>query len=381
MNAVAMPGLAPQAGPRTECRAGGPEPLCPAETAQLIPFQSLLAGYAERAEEDEVQAAPDDAFAQEREDENPSPDEVVGTAAMAPAVPHWPPAPEPSGQAPRTLAADAPAAAAPLAGPWGGDRTAEGMAEPDVQGLRQAGPPAFPSDRQEAKTGQQELPPAAGQMEAAAPGPGLAEKIAQAMAAEGGGEDAPGQPSAGKKPPSVREEGHSLGSAGLPPPETAARPDAAADLKGAAVERALGRFLEDFRGAEAGGSELRLVLEPEELGVLTISVAQSEQGIVATIRSGDEEVCAAVRGQIRKLVASMESKGITVRDVDVLLDQGGRDQDLTGRQNSGGGQQSTLFYQPRAKRAERSGAARAPLWQPPAIGAGEETGGTVECRA
>ena len=77
------------------------------------------------------------------------------------------------------------------------------------------------------------------------------------------------------------------------------RSDAAVTEKRAAVERALNSFLEDLRSAQSGGREIRIVLEPESLGELRISVTSSEKGIVARIKSRDREICAIIGDQIQ----------------------------------------------------------------------------------
>lgn len=91
--------------------------------------------------------------------------------------------------------------------------------------------------------------------------------------------------------------------------------------KTAAVEKALNRFADDLRSIKSGAQEIKIVLEPESLGVLTISVVKTEDGISAKIRSEDKEVVAAISDQIHKLVSSMQNKGINVKEVDVAWSQ------------------------------------------------------------
>lgn len=88
--------------------------------------------------------------------------------------------------------------------------------------------------------------------------------------------------------------------------------------KTAAVERALARFTDDLRSIRSGNQEIRIVLEPESLGVLIISVVRTESGISAKIKSEDKEVTAIISEHLQKLITSMQSKGLTVNDVDVI---------------------------------------------------------------
>lgn len=94
-----------------------------------------------------------------------------------------------------------------------------------------------------------------------------------------------------------------------------------AAVKAAAVEKALNKFADDLRSIKGGSQEIKIVLEPESLGVLTISVLKTENGISAKIRSEDKEVVAAITDQVQKLISSMQNKGINVKEVDVAYSQ------------------------------------------------------------
>lgn len=109
--------------------------------------------------------------------------------------------------------------------------------------------------------------------------------------------------------------------------------------KSASVEKALSRLTEDLKSVERGVSEIKIVLEPESLGTLTISVSKTENGITASIKSDDKEICGIISGQIQKLVDAMEKSGIKIEDVDVSYG-GSTGQDLSFTQNSSGGNQS-----------------------------------------
>lgn len=103
-------------------------------------------------------------------------------------------------------------------------------------------------------------------------------------------------------------------------PDTGAKSAPVAE-KAAAVERALSRFADDIISVRGGSREIRIVLEPESLGVVTISVVKNENGISAKIKSEDREIAAIISDQVQRLVSSMESKGITVNDIDVAYSQ------------------------------------------------------------
>lgn len=94
-----------------------------------------------------------------------------------------------------------------------------------------------------------------------------------------------------------------------------------AEEKTAAVEKALNRLTDDLRSIKSGRQEIKIVLEPESLGVLTISVLKTENGISAKIRSEDKEVAAAITDQLQKLISSMQNKGINIKEVDVAYSQ------------------------------------------------------------
>jgi flagellar hook-length control protein FliK len=98
-------------------------------------------------------------------------------------------------------------------------------------------------------------------------------------------------------------------------------PDISAAEKTAAVEKALNRFAEDLRSFRGGAQELKIVLEPESLGVLTISVTKTETGISAKIKSEDRDVVAAISDHLQKLISTIESRGIRLDDVDVVYSQ------------------------------------------------------------
>jgi len=85
----------------------------------------------------------------------------------------------------------------------------------------------------------------------------------------------------------------------------------------AAVEKALDRFARELRSFGGTARELRIVLEPESLGVLTISVVKTETGVSAKIKSENKDVAAAISENLQKLITTMESRGIRLDDVDV----------------------------------------------------------------
>ncbi|HBR09436.1 MAG TPA: hypothetical protein DD735_11175, partial [Clostridiales bacterium] len=104
------------------------------------------------------------------------------------------------------------------------------------------------------------------------------------------------------------------------------------------VLRALDRLPEDLRGVKAGVSEIRIVLEPETLGVLTISVSRGANGISAKIKADSKEACGIITDQIQRLILDIEDKGITVENMDVVYGQ--MEHDLDFSQNRRGGRES-----------------------------------------
>lgn len=213
----------------------------------------------------------------------------------------------------------------------------------------------------------------------------VAEKTVRAlssMAAKDGNDNSasPGSDGLREKktgaPPSVRREQF---PAGFPVQTAEEAPGAEAAGKAEAVQKALDRFVQDYRGAETDGQELRIVLEPEHYGELTISVSRGEHGLMAKIRSDDREVCAAIGDQLQKLVSALENKGIQVRDVDVIYGGMGQSADLT--QSGAGGQRQfqSRNQTARAERAEGPAAASGPEASP-AESAGDGLSGLVEYR-
>lgn len=99
--------------------------------------------------------------------------------------------------------------------------------------------------------------------------------------------------------------------------------------KASAVEKAFLRLSEDVRGLRAGRQEINIVLEPESLGALTISVIRTEKGISAMIRSEDREICSIMSDRLHQLVSSMEARGIAVQDVDVAYSPENSSADLS----------------------------------------------------
>ncbi len=160
----------------------------------------------------------------------------------------------------------------------------------------------------------------------------IAETLKSMGAEETDGETSEGF-TASKKETAPIKENENLASA-----QYAAQNTEYKEIKEAAVVKALNRFADDLKSVERGVTEIKIVLEPESLGTLTISVARTENGITARIKSDDKEICGIISGQLQKLVTAMENNGVRVEDVDVLF--GGMGQDLSFAQNSLGGNQS-----------------------------------------
>lgn len=93
--------------------------------------------------------------------------------------------------------------------------------------------------------------------------------------------------------------------------------------KSSAVRKALDNFVNDFRGIEAGESEIHITLEPESLGKLSIFMSQSEKGLSIEIRSNDLEICASLLGQVDSVISAIQDHGIQLDSFDVrYMDSG-----------------------------------------------------------
>lgn len=148
--------------------------------------------------------------------------------------------------------------------------------------------------------------------------------------------------------------------------------------KTSAVERALNKFADDLMSIRGGSREIRIVLEPESLGVLTISVIKTESGISAKIRSEDKEIAAIISDHVQKLISSMQSKGITVSDVDVTYGQAEQNTGFTQHGFSQAREEASKGYTLPPENAGED-APESEIWQ---TLYGDETGGdtTVDYR-
>jgi hypothetical protein len=172
---------------------------------------------------------------------------------------------------------------------------------------------------------------------------GLTEKISDAVKAMGDArESGSGETALKEKEPLPVEAAGDYAPAAGTAFSWKAEPAEAEETLSNAVERALDRFADDLSSAETDGSEIRIVLEPESLGELTISVFRGDDGISARIRSDSRETCAVISDQIQHLIRTMEDKGIRVRDIDVAF--GPAQQDLSFAQNYRGGRESSAQY-------------------------------------
>jgi flagellar hook-length control protein FliK len=217
--------------------------------------------------------------------------------------------------------------------------------------------------------------------------PDVAGKIVETLESMSGREtsdSAPGETAAQEKEPAAADvsEGYAFAVGGTY--AEAAEQTEESDLRSAAVAKALDSFLSDLNDLSAAGtekSEIRIVLEPENLGVLTISVSRGENGISAKIRSDDRETCAAITDQIQRLIQSMESKGIRVEDVDVAFGQTESGLSFTQYGHSGSGGDTPQYYssqaQEKTETSDRTGIFD--IWQG-YVDVAEEAGGAVEYR-
>lgn len=133
--------------------------------------------------------------------------------------------------------------------------------------------------------------------------------------------------------------------------------------KTASIERALNSFTNDLRSLRSGNQEIRIVLEPESLGVLIISVLKTDSGISAKIKSEDKEVVAIISDQLQKLVSSMQNKGIKVNDVDVVYSQTEQNTNFTQQGFSQARDESSRGYKPSADSTREAEASMNDVWQ------------------
>lgn len=126
------------------------------------------------------------------------------------------------------------------------------------------------------------------------------------------------------------------------PPQTARIGPGASEMvvRAQAAERALMRFADDLREMRTGVREIRITLEPESLGELTISVRKTEDGLSARIFSPDRQVCSAVAEQLPLLQSAIEQSGLTMRELEIVYTPSGfqesqAQQGGSGRQGRG----------------------------------------------
>ncbi|MEL4106726.1 flagellar hook-length control protein FliK [Oscillospiraceae bacterium WX1] len=164
-----------------------------------------------------------------------------------------------------------------------------------------------------------------------------------------------------------------LAAAAIQKSDTAATDDTAfsvtADVVTPAIENAFDRFVDDVRSIRGSAQEIKIVLEPESLGILTISVLRTENGVSAKIKSENKEVAGAISGHLHKLVAAMQTKGITVDNVDVVYtkndstasftEQGSSQQSFTQQRFTGGREDGAAGRQP----GLTGGGAEGDVWQ------------------
>ncbi len=72
-------------------------------------------------------------------------------------------------------------------------------------------------------------------------------------------------------------------------------------------------------GVQNGERTLTIQMRPEFLGRLQMTLAMSEDGLTATIRTNDPAVQSTIASEITRLQAELEEKGILIKEVEVLL--------------------------------------------------------------
>ncbi len=133
--------------------------------------------------------------------------------------------------------------------------------------------------------------------------------------------------------------------------------------KTSAIERALNKFTDDLRSLRSGNQEIKIILEPESLGVLIISVIKNESGISAKIKSEDKEIVALISEHLQKLVSSMQSKGIKVNDLDVVYSQTEQNTSFTQNSFSQERDQTSRGYKPPLDKSPDADVLNNEIWQ------------------
>ncbi len=72
-------------------------------------------------------------------------------------------------------------------------------------------------------------------------------------------------------------------------------------------------------GVQNGERTLTIQMRPEFLGRLQMTLAMSEEGLTATIRTSDPAVQSTIASEVSRLQAELEEKGILIKEVEVLL--------------------------------------------------------------
>ncbi len=88
-----------------------------------------------------------------------------------------------------------------------------------------------------------------------------------------------------------------------------------------AVETAMTRFTDDFRGVEASPGTVTIALTPEELGSVSITLSTENNALTAKIVTDNKEAASLLSEQIQQFVDSMAEKGVTVEKTEVVYSQ------------------------------------------------------------
>jgi Fe-S-cluster containining protein len=169
------------------------------------------------------------------------------------------------------------------------------------------------------------------------------DKLKQALRASAGEDTSGGsleESAAGKSEAadqSLTEKGTDVAGPTYAHTTAKAAQDVTVDEKAAAVEKAIDRIIDDLSSVKAENSEIRITLEPEDLGVLTVSVMRTGAGITAKIRSDDKELCSLITDHIQRLMRSMEDSGVKLENVDVVFSQTGQNMSFAQDSPKGGG--------------------------------------------
>lgn len=102
-----------------------------------------------------------------------------------------------------------------------------------------------------------------------------------------------------------------------------------------AVDTAIEQMSDDLASVTSEDQTVKIRLEPEKLGSLAITLTAGDGGITAKIRADNAQAAVLLSSEVEKIVASLQDKGLQVKNVDVGYGQLGGQAGGGGQQNSG----------------------------------------------